>query len=243
MRIKATVKYKGTKFFGWAKQVDTLTIQEEIEKVLSKYFNEPISIYASGRTDAGVHALGQVFHFDTSKKNIDLSRCRYSLNMMLDKDIHIISLQIVNDNFHSRYDAKKKTYLYKIHLGENDPFINEDRLIIPSNFDVSLFKSSLMKFVGKHNFQDFTSKEEDESSFVREIYDIKVIEDKNDIDVYLTGNGFMRYMVRYIIGTCIEIALKKESIDSIDIHLDSSLRNIISYKGSAHALYLKEVIY
>lgn len=243
MRLKAIISYKGSKYYGWAKQKDTLTIQGEIETVLSKYFNQDINVYASGRTDAGVHALGQVIHFDVNKIDVDLSRCRYSLNMMLTKDIHIISLEKASENFHARYDVKEKTYLYKIYLGENNPFINEEALCIPNDFDVSLFKQALDKFIGKHNFQDFTSKEEDEDNFIREIYEIRVEEAQKNLFIYLTSNGFMRYMVRYIIGTCIEIAFKKISISFIDEHLDSADRNIVSYKASPHALYLKQVIY
>lgn len=244
MRVKAIVKYKGTNYHGWQKQIGDRTIQGEIEEVLSKVLDTNISIYASGRTDAGVHALGQVFHFDTLKEDIDLNRLRYSINMMLDNDIEILSLERVSDNFHSRYDVKVKKYEYKIKLKSKDPFNYQTSYICPYPLDINLFETSIKKFIGKHDFRNLTSKEiDDEQDFIREIYSIDFNIDKEDISIIFTGNGFMRYMIRYMVGVALAISMKKEDITYIDEILDNKDRKIISYKAPAEGLYLVEVTY
>lgn len=244
MRIFGIVSYKGSRYLGWQKQKHKNTIQDEIEKVLSKILNSDIHIYGSGRTDAGVHALGQTFHFDVDKINVDLDRLRYSTNCLLPLDIHIISFEYVDETFHARYSIKTKTYSYQIHIGEDDPFLYDTFWIIHNSFDLDLFNSALLKFVGTHDFSNFTSKENDESNFIRTIFDIKINTDSNIIFITLTGDGFMRYMIRYIIGTCVEIASYKEKISFIDELLDSNdKRHIISYKAPANGLFLVSVQY
>ena len=243
MRVRGVCSYKGTNYYGWQKQVGFVSVQSTIEEVLSKVYDMQISITGSGRTDAGVHALKQYFHYDTSKEK-DLKQLCYSLNKMLPDDIKILSLEVVDDDFHSRYNAKKKIYEYRIVLKNKDPFQDELAFVYPMEFDFDLFKNALYKFVGKHNYQDFTSKEEDEGGFVREIYEINVIKNDNDIKVRFVGNGFMRYQIRNMIGAAISVANKKEQLDFIDCHLkEDKKREIISYKSPANGLYLVDVVY
>lgn len=245
MRILAKVSYKGTCYQGWQKQINAPTIQEEIEKVLSKILNTPISIFGSGRTDAGVHAVNQAFHFDINK-SVDLDKLKYSVNSLLPKDIYINSFEFVPDTFHARYLIKKKIYKYIIHMSNRDVFQNDLKATIYERIDINKLKEALNKFIGKHNFMNFTSKEEDETDFVREIYNIETELDEvnNDIIITFTGNGFMRYMIRYIVGTSIVISQNKEDISFIDDRLDSNKsRNIVSYKAPAEGLYLLDVIY
>ena len=199
MRVLGICSYKGTNYYGWQKQVGFVSVQSTIEEVLSKVYDAPINITGSGRTDAGVHALKQHFHYDAPKEK-DLKQLCYALNKMLPEDIKILSLEVVDDNFHSRYNAKKKIYEYRIILKNKDPFQDELAFVYPMDFDFNLFKEALNKFVGKHNYHDFTSKEEDEDGFVREIYEINVTKNDNDIKVRFTGNGFMRYQIRNMIG-------------------------------------------
>ncbi len=243
MRLLATCQYIGTKYYGWQKQKGQYGIQEIIENVISQILNEPIKIYASGRTDAQVHALGQTFHFDVNKKVV-LGKLKYSINCLLPKDIQLTDLKKVDDNFHARYDVKEKRYLYLIHLGSANVFMKEYVEEVYDPFDLDLFKESLNLFIGKHNFKNFTSKEEDEKDFIRTIFSIDVEIKKDIINITLSGDGFMRYMIRYIIGTCINIATKKISIDYINQALDSDKeRAICSYKSQAKGLFLEEVIY
>ena len=243
MRVLGICSYKGTNYYGWQKQVGFVSVQSTIEEALSKVYDTPISITGSGRTDAGVHALRQYFHYDDPKEK-DLNQLCYALNKMLPEDIKILSLEVVDNDFHSRYNAKKKIYEYRIVLKNKDPFQDQLAFVYPMEFDFDLFKSALFKFVGKHNYQDFTSKEEDEGGFVREIYSIDVNKDGNEIRVRFTGNGFMRYQIRNMIGAAISVANKKENLDFIDYHLkEDKKREIISYKSPANGLYLVDVLY
>lgn len=243
MRVFGRVSYKGTSFQGWQKQTSAPSVQETIEKGLSQILNTPISIQGSGRTDAGVHAKGQTFHFDVDKE-VDLERLRYSLNCLLPEEVYIKSLEKVSDDFHARYSAKAKVYLYNIHFGHRDVFANEFEATIPQPCDIELLKKALLMFVGKHNFQNFTSKEEDQENFIREIYEIKFEESKDRISITLKGNGFMRYMIRFLIGTALAISQGKENISFIKEKLDANNeRNIVSYKAPSEGLYLMDVIY
>ena len=243
MRILGVCSYKGTNYYGWQKQVGFVSVQSTIEEVLSKVYDSPISITGSGRTDAGVHALKQYFHFDSEKEK-DLKQLAYSLNKMLPDDIKILSFERVDDDFHARYNARKKIYEYRIVLKNKDPFQDELAFVYPMELDFDLFKDALNKFVGKHNYQDFTSKEEDEGGFIREIYGINVDKNDNDIKVRFVGNGFMRYQIRNMIGAAINVANKKEDLSFIDYHLkEDKTREIISYKAPANGLYLVDVLY
>ena len=243
MRILGVCSYKGTNYYGWQKQVGFVSVQSTIEEVLSKVYDSQISITGSGRTDAGVHALRQYFHFDTEKEK-DLKQLAYSLNKMLPEDIKILSFERVADDFHARYNAVRKIYEYRIVLKNKDPFQDQLAFVYPMELDFDLFKEALNKFTGKHNYQDFTSKEEDEGGFVREIYKIKVNKDGNNISVRFEGNGFMRYQIRNMIGAAINVANKKEDISFIDYHLkEDKNREIISYKAPANGLYLVDVLY
>ena len=243
MRILGVCQYKGTKYYGWQKQVGFVSVQSTIEEVLSKVYDAPINITGSGRTDAGVHALRQFFHYDTTKEK-DLKQLCYAMNKMLPEDVKILSLEVVDDNFHVRYNAKRKIYEYRILLKNKDPFQDDLAYIYPMEFNFDLFEDALNKYVGKHNYQDFTSKEEDEGGFIREIYKIKVNKDDSNISVTFEGNGFMRYQIRNMIGAAISVANKKESLDFIDYHLkEDKTREIISYKAPASGLYLVDVLY
>ena len=245
MRLLGKVSYKGTNYQGWQKQPDAPSIQETIEKVLSQILNSEISIYGSGRTDAGVHAINQYFHFDVEKE-VDLGKLRYSANCLLPNDIFITEIKAVSDDFHARFSAKGKTYLYLIRLGERNPLDYELLSNIPYEIDVNLLSAILKEFIGEHDFKDFTSKEEDEKSFVRHIYsvDVNKKEDSNQISISISGEGFMRYQIRNMVGCAIAVASGKENREFIGYHLSNKKeREIVSYKAPANGLYLQDVNY
>ena len=243
MRLFACVSYKGTNYQGWQKQKSAPTVQSEIEKVLSKILNTEINIYASGRTDAGVHANHQYFHFDIDK-DVDIDRLMYSTNCLLPKDIKINSLKRVDDDFHARFSAKKKEYKYIVNLKGNNPFNYELNAEMYLDVDDNLLKESLDLFIGEHNFQDFTSKEEDDNNFVRTIYSTSFTRSGDQLVVSFIGNGFMRYQIRDMVATALMVASNKESIEFIKQHLkDKKERDIVSYKAPAEGLYLEEVYY
>ena len=245
MRILAIVSYNGTNYQGWQKQPNGNTVQDEIEKVLSQYFNRQILIQGAGRTDAGVHAAGQRFHFDVEVNDIDLDRLKYSINCMLPKDIKIEDFEEVDEDFHCRFSAKEKIYVYSIYLAAKDVFFYPVMWLVPEEIDIEKLKKCLTHFEGRHNFQNFTSKEEDDDNFIRTIYKISV-ESGNDkiINIMFRGNGFMRYMIRFLVGTAVEYAKGKLTDEDILNMLDANKeRHIVSYKAPANGLMLVDVVY
>lgn len=244
MRIRGFVSYKGTNYLGWQIQPKGITVEGEIERVLSEILNRPINIIGAGRTDAGVHALGQVFHFDVENLDMDLDRLRYSANKMLPSDIDLHALQQVEDSFHSRYNAIEKIYKYSISFAEKIAILNDIVYACPIPTDIELFEEALKLFKGRHCFQDFTSKEEDFDNFVREIYEVQVEVDDADVTILFRGSGFMRYQIRYMVGAALAVAWGKQDISFITNHLDEDKqREIISYKAPGHGLMLVGVNY
>ena len=214
MRYLCVVKYKGTNFCGWQRQTISklCSVQEEIERVLTKILDKTTIIYGSGRTDAGVHALGQTFHFDTEKE-LDLYRFIHGFNELVNKDIVLIDCKKTSDDFHARYDVISKTYLYKIKVNKFfDPFMSGLVYQLKTELDFCKMKEALRVFEGEHNFQNFTSKEEDKACFVRNIYKTSIKKVDDFIEIEFTGNGFMRYMVRMMVENIIQVGLCK--IDS-----------------------------
>lgn len=241
MRYKAIVKYNGTHYFGWQRQVKDISVQAVIEEKLSVLLNEPITIYASGRTDALVHARGQVFHFDA--KIFPSRKLKYALNRMLPSDIEIITLLKTKENFHARYDAKLKAYEYVIKLSAKDPFHYNAMLLYPFPLNTGKLQQYAQAFVGRHNFQNFTSKSEDEAGFVRDIKSVAVKKRGDIIKITFTGTGFMRGQIRFMVGTLLAVNEGKENDTFIRDTLNVSARRIVPYKVSGHGLYLDKVWY
>ena len=245
MRVHGICSYNGSSYSGWQKQIKESSIQQEIEKVLSKVLNSEINIQGSGRTDAGVHAINQHFHFDVNdEKKVDLDKLLHSMNSLLPRDIKIKSLETVDDSFHARFSATGKEYIYKITKVAKDPFKEGFAYFFPREFDISKLKEGLNLFVGKHNFQDFTSKEEDEANFVRNISSIEVNEENNDVLISFKGDGFMRYQIRFLVGVSLAYAAGDIDKNYIVEHLiENKPREITRYKVPGDGLYLFEVYY
>lgn len=241
-RYFCIVSYDGTNYNGWQIQDNYKSVQEEIQKCLCKILNVDTKIYSSGRTDKGVHALGQTFHFD-SKQIEDINKFRYALNRILPFDIHIKYIKEVGYDFNSRFDAKYKIYQYKINCIEQDVF---SRLYVYQYYrklDIEKMKMCINLFKGKHCFQNFTSKEEDDKGFIREIYDIYLNDNNGLITLSFKGNGFMKYMVRMLVGTLIEVGSNKITLKKVEDLLESKERNVVCYKAPSNGLTLMGVNY
>jgi len=208
MRYMAVVQYVGTNYFGWQRQPFEISVQQVIEDKLSTIFNTDIKIHASGRTDAKVHAYGQVFHFDAPP--FPVRKLQYALNKMLPADIEILKVNKVKDDFHARYSAKSKTYEYLICLEAKDPFLSGRVLFYPLPLDEKKLKKDAKLFVGTHNFQNFTSKKEDDANFVRTISLVKIQRHQQLLKIVFVGDGFMRGQIRMMIGALLaQIQVKK----------------------------------
>jgi len=242
MRYFAIVSYFGKEYIGWQAQPNKKGIENIIESFLSKILDEEINIIGSGRTDKGVHAYAQTFHFDSKKEIEDLNHLKYALNRLLPSDILIKSLKKADDNFHARFSISKKEYLYKIYIGKDRPFFITTHMIVYLPIDIKLLKKAAKVFIGEHNFQNLTSKEKDEKNFIRKIYSISIQQKKDEIFIKLIGNGFMRYMVRDIIGEMVEVATKRKDINDLKL-LFNKERKITNHKAPAEGLYLNRVYY
>ncbi len=242
-RYKIIFSYDGSKFYGYSKQIDKRTVQEEVEKSLSKILNEDIKIYASGRTDRGVHALNQVADFVIDKKIENTTNFLYQINKVLPEDIYIKKINRVNINFSSRFSSKIKIYEYRINLKEYNPLMREYEYFNSSIINVEAMKETSKLFIGTKCFKDFTSKKEDENNFIRTIYSIDFKLKKGILLIEFKGDGFMRYEVRKIVGTLIEIGKNKIDNKFIENHLNSTNRDIVNYTAFSGGLYLKKVEY
>lgn len=243
MRYLIRFSYDGTGFSGYQKQPGERTVEGMLENALYNINNHTETrIFSSGRTDRGVHALGQAAHFDIDV-NITLYKLKCALNSLLPEDIHVLSTEIVDKNFHARYNAISKTYIYKINVGEYSPV---DRNYVYQyckdlNFDNMCL--AINDFLGEHDFKPFVSEEAIKSSYVRTIYSADMKKEGDIITISFTGNGFMKYQVRNMVGVLIKIGSGKLTTDSVKNILNGTMdkSKIITAKGSG--LYLKEVVY
>ena len=243
MNLLLNFSYDGTNFYGYQKQPNKRTVQGEIEKVLSTLFQEEVKIYASGRTDAKVHAINQYANFKIEHLKFDIEDLCYRMNKLLPNDIVIKKISIVDDNFHARFNAKYKVYEMLINFKEKNPFYRNYVVDSFSNVSIKKCKEIAKYFIGKKNFMNYCSKEEDENNFIRTIYDFKILVRNGKYIFKITGNGFMKYMVRKIIGVLIEIGKGKLTKEFIKENLDVTSRNIVTYTAEPQGLYLFKIYY
>ena len=238
-RIKCVVSYDGSTFHGFQIQPSIKTVQGDIEKGLKFLTGEDIIIHSSGRTDKGVHALNQVFHFDTLSK-IDPNNFGRVLNSYLPDSIYIKSSSLVHKTFHSRYDVKSKEYVYIINYKEYNPIRRNYEWFV-QGFDIEKLSTELNKLIGTYDFTSFTKIDEDKD-MIRKIIDVKIIKTDSHLHISIIAKGFLRYMVRYLVGTLIEIARGKGELSIID-YIEMKNASKITWKAPSSGLYLKEVIY
>ena len=246
MRYFITFSYDGSDFKGYQKQPKGRTVQGELESVLKKINGDKeVTVVASGRTDAGVHAMNQKGHFDLDEKQ-DCDKLLHSINSMLPEDIYVKTIQEVSDNFHARFDAIGKEYIYQINMGEYNPL--ERKYVYQHNnkLDVVEMQRAMKYLEGTHSFKSFTKVDEEKDDYVRTLSQTNIIRDLKDVNkitLVFVGTGFMRYMVRNIVGTLIEIGDGKiRSEEIIDI-LRSEDRTKAGKTANPEGLYLKNVFY
>lgn len=235
-----TFSYDGYLYSGYQKQNDKPSIQEEIERVLSKIFNEKIKIYSSGRTDRGVHAINQTAHFDS--KMMDINKLKHSINSLINDDIYIKKIKKVKDNFHARYDVKRKEYIYKINIGEYNTIKRNYVYQYNKDLNIEEMNKAIKLFLGEHDFKSFSTDTNDKDT-IRTIYEVKITQNKKEITISFIGNGFLRYMVRNMVGLLIEIGSGKRKYDCVVEILKDKNRSSSGIKAPSQGLYLKNVKY
>ena len=242
--IKLTIEYDGKNFAGWQTQPDKVSIQGEITKAIKKITNEDVDLIASGRTDAGVHALGQVANFHINS-NIPVDKFPYALNSNLPKSIVIKKAEEVQERFHARYNCVSKTYRYIINNNEFPSALNRYREFhIPNKLDISKMKQALEFFVGTYDFKGFKSSGGSaKKTTVRTITKAILIEENGKLIIELTGNGFLYTMVRIISGTIVDVGLGKIEPKSIPKIIESGDRTQAGKTLPPHGLYLVRVEY
>lgn len=244
MNLLLNFSYDGTNFYGYQKQANKRTVQGEIEKVLSTLFQEEVKIYASGRTDAKVHAINQYANFKIENLRFDIKDLCYRMNKLLPNDIVIKKISIVDDNFHARYNAKYKVYEMLINFKEKNPFYRNYVVDSFSNVSVKKCKEISKYFIGKKNFMNYCSKEEDENNFIRTIKKIKIFKKNGVLHMIFVGDGFMTYQIRMISANILlygQNKISKEEILKRLIGVDK--RDVSPYCLNGEGLYLVNVIY
>ena len=244
--IRLTIEYDGKDFNGWQKQKSKLNIQGEIERAIELLTGESnINLIASGRTDAGVHALGQIANFKTENSSIPIQKFALALNTKLKKSIRIKKAEEVDERFHSRYTCKKKTYRYIINNGECESAIFRNfEYHFPVKLDVDKMKVAAKLFEGKHDFKAFKASGTSSKSSVREIYKAEVFALENDrIYIELTGNGFLYNMVRIIAGTLLDVGLGKIQPECINDIIEGKDRKMAGKTLPPNGLFLLKVEY
>lgn len=239
MRVKGIISYDGSHYYGFQIQENKISIQKLLQDAISKIMNKETKIFASGRTDRGVHALNQVIHFDIDEYR-DLNKMCYALNKLLPNDIFVKSLQEVDLSFHARYSATKKHYRYLISRKRN-PFLANYSLFYFYNFNEELVKKGMNLFLGEHNFINFCSNKEKEE-YIRTIYEFNISYNDDEIVFDIIGSGFKRYMVRMIIGTILALNNKQIDLSYIEERLNGKYKTTL-YNAPSQGLYLVEVSY
>lgn len=241
-RYRLMIAYDGTGYGGWQVQKNAPTIQKLVQQALETVLQHPTDLTGASRTDAGVHALGQVAHFDTEKTFLTPS-LRLSLNALLPETIRILEVEPVSDEFHARYSAKSKIYSYHLHLDPIlSPFFKLYRHQVFGSFDIALLKKAIPLLVGKKDFTSFAN-QSDQKDTVRDLYRIDLFEEEGGIRLEFEGNGFLYKMVRNLTGTLIEIAQHKLDITQIPLIFAAKNRKEAGQTAPAKGLFLNKVIY
>ena len=243
MRIKLTVSYDGTDFCGWQKQKNGVSVQETLETALKTLTGENIKVTGSGRTDAGVHAAGQVAHFDTESPIPPEKFCK-ALNCILPDAVKVIKSEKADENFNAVKSAKVKTYAYHIYISDVVlPLKERFAAMVPYRLDVKKMEKVANAIVGTHDFKCFSATGGSVKTTVRTVYSIDILRNGSDIEILVSGNGFLYNTVRIIAGTLIAAGCDKLSEKDVLSAFLSQNRKLLGKTMPAKGLCLKYVKY
>ncbi|MEQ9618270.1 MAG: tRNA pseudouridine(38-40) synthase TruA [Deltaproteobacteria bacterium] len=241
--IKLVIEYEGTNYLGWQRQPHGLTIQEVIETSLERITEENIKVIGSGRTDSGVHALGQVANFKT-RSRLSTEDFQKGLNSMLPKDIAIIQAGEADAEFHAQFSAKSKVYVYRI-LNRDFPsaLLRKRAWFIPYPLDTKLMNEAVLMLKGEHDFRAFALTGAEVKSTVRTVQDAAIEMQNGLLEFRIEANGFLKRMVRLIVGTLVQVGKQKITPVQFRDILAAGEKMRYVYSAPPCGLYLKEVKY
>ncbi len=241
MRYFCQLSYLGTNYHGWQIQQNAHTIQGEIESALKKILGAKTDITGSGRTDAGVHASQQFFHFETTNP-IDIEKVVYKLNAVLPKDIVIESIRSVHPDAHARFDAIKRSYIYRIN-SKKDPFKIGLVYTYYKSLNVDLMNKAAERFLGERDFESFSKVKTEVNNFLCNVFEAKWVENKGELQFHISANRFLRGMVRAIVGTLLLVGEERLSSDDIEKIILAKDRKKAGRAVPPEGLYLSSVEY
>lgn len=242
---KMLIAYDGTLYGGWQAQINTTSIQTLIQNALSTILRKKTMVIASGRTDAGVHALGQVAHFMHSEE-LNLPKILLSLNALLASDIRVLALDLAPSSFHARFSAISKLYHYYLHLeAAPDPFQRRYTHRPPHSVDLNLLNDAARYFIGTHDFTSFanTRSPPSKNGNVRTIHRLEILEQEKGVCLAFEGNGFLYKMVRNIVGTLLDVSRGKLMLSDITRIFEAHDRRAAGIAAPPQGLFLMEVRY
>lgn len=244
MNYKLTISYDGSRYKGWQRLGDNdMTVQGKIEEVLFKMFMEPIEINGSGRTDAGVHAEGQIANFKIDK-DVSPKELKEYLYRYLPDDIVVTGVKKVDDQFHARLSATEKTYVYKIYNDfYHNPFMRKHVLHVQEQLDLEAMKKAANYFLGEYDFTAFTTARSKKNTNIRKIESIEILKAGHEIDVVIVGNGFLHNMARKMVGTLLEVGLGNMKATEVAGIINAKDRSKTGSMAPAKGLYLYKVKY
>ena len=242
-RILLTVSYDGTAYAGWQLQENAVAVQQRVEEALQKLIGTPIRVTGASRTDAGVHALGQRFHFDTFSR-IPPDKYAFALNTCLPPDIRILDGREVPGDFHARFDARGKRYTYRIHNAPHASALYRSITAhVPQKLDVPLMQKSLPALLGTHDFSAFQASGGTAKTTVRTLTDVQLTKSGDLLTLTVYGNAFLYNMVRIIAGTMLDIGMGRIPPDAFMRALESGNRLDLGVTAPACGLELTHVFY
>ena len=241
MRYFIKLAYNGTAYHGWQIQPNAASVQETLNKAFSVLLNSEINLMGAGRTDTGVHAREMYAHFDFENP-FDIPKLVHKLNSFLPKDIVIYQIFPVDSEAHTRFDAKKRTYEYHIHLFK-DAFLQEQSWHFTQDLDVNLMNEAAGLLFNHTDFQSFSKVNTDVNTFDCTIFEAYWTKEGNKLIFTISANRFLRNMVRSIVGTLVNVGLHKITLADFNTIIESKNRNKAGFSVPAHGLYLTKIEY
>ena len=243
-KYKLTIEYDGTEYFGWQRQAEFKSIQDTVECAIKALCGEEVELYAAGRTDTGVHATGQVAHFEMSKEFPAWQVCE-AINFHLQKEkIVILKAEEVDQNFHARFSAQQRAYCYKILQRQPRPVLDKNRVWqVRQNLDVGAMKEAISILVGYHDFSSFRASGCQATTPQITVDEISIEVQGDYLLLYIKARSFLYHMVRNIVGSVVEVGKGKISIGEFKKIFEAKDRRLAGVTAPACGLYFIEVVY